>query len=94
MASTASVNMLPARPGSRLDLPRIFLGGGVFGLSYNGIEYLESEGPAQTIRAAFRAGLTAVDTSPFVSCSLHPIGQPTHWSAPSTLPVKLCWGAS
>lgn len=66
------VDRLPASTSesgiSTLSLPRIFFGGGVYGLAYSSQSFLDGEEPARTLRSAFDAGLLAIDTSPFVRC--------------------------
>lgn len=69
----------PTAPSSGSDaglpLPSLILGGGTFGFDYNGADVLESDVPAQTIRACFKAGLTAIDTSPYYTISERVIGK-------------------
>lgn len=59
----------------RLSLPPIVLGGGVFGYDYNTADDLESDIPEQTLRLAFRYGITTIDTSPYYTTSEAVLGR-------------------
>lgn len=51
------------------------MGGGTFGYDYNTADTLESSIPAETLRAAFKSGMTAIDTSPYYTISETVIGK-------------------
>ena len=57
-----------APDSSALPLSTLVFGGASFGLSYHPDghdRYVASDTPRQTLLAAFRAGVNAIDTSPF-----------------------------
>ena len=60
---------------SSIDLPSIILGGASFSLQYNSDDLLDSNVPKNTILAAFRADINAIDTSPYYTRSEEIIGK-------------------
>ena len=68
-SSAAPIGAIELEPGSKaLPLSTLVFGGASFGLSYHPEghdRYVASDTPRDTLLRAFRAGVNAVDTSPF-----------------------------
>ncbi|SGY29627.1 BQ5605_C002g01071 [Microbotryum silenes-dioicae] len=58
-----------------LELTDVLVGGGVFGYDYNTSSTLESSIPEDTLRLAFRYGISGIDTSPYYTTSETVIGK-------------------
>lgn len=60
---------------SGLPLPSLILGAGVFGTDYNTPDTLNSLVPQHTLKRCFELGITALDTSPYYTCSEEVLGR-------------------
>ncbi len=78
MSSSPVQPLFPAPVASvtgTLPLPPLILGAGVFGYDYNTDDTLQSKGPKDTLRRCFQYGITALDTSPYYTCSEEVLGK-------------------
>jgi len=64
-----------ASASETVALPPLILGAGVFGLDYNTPDTLQSKVPEDTLRRCFQHGITALDTSPYYTCSEEVLGK-------------------